>query len=147
MEQYDARTAEEVAVISGRLHDSWLDVPDVPIVWDSEVVLKGADRYGFDVEHPPYRTWGPLAWSHKLRRELVLTVRSVATVEIDDEAKIGDVSVGALRYDRNASTLKIVGNTPTEVTMRVAGIDVTLVVTDRTRRRGRHWGLRATRGS
>lgn len=141
MKQYDARTADEIQIVSGRLHDSWLEVPDEVIVRNGEFVLTGVDDFGFEIERPPYRTWGPFTRSHKLRRELMLTVRHVQTVEIEDEAKIGDVSVSALRYDPSASTLKIVGNTPTEVTMRVDAIDVTLVVTDRTRRRGRRWGL------
>ena len=54
-----------------------------------ECVLAGYKDSGVvEIERPPYRTWGPFAWSHKLRRELILTVRNVETVAIEDGAKI-----------------------------------------------------------
>lgn len=146
MEQYEVRNVDEVSGLSARLHDVWLDIADDLVVNGGEVVLTGYDDV-VKIEDPPYRTWGPIAWSHKTRPELLLTVRSVVRVDVDDEAHIGGVSVNTLVYDARASTLAIVPNTPTDVTMYVSAIDVTLAVTDAVRRRGRHWGLNLHRSA
>jgi hypothetical protein len=140
VEQYEAHTVDELATLGSRLHDAWLDLPDDLAAGGGEVVMSGYDDI-VRIERPPYRTWGPFAFSHKTRAELVLTIRRVSRVDVVDEAEIGGVSVNMLRYDAIASTLAIVPNIPTDVTFIVEAIDLRLVVTDMVRRRGRRWSL------
>ena len=140
MEILSARGVEDLGAIQHRLHDVWLQLPEVNTTQGGTTVrLEGVDERSSRV---PVRSLGPLTQFERHKAQVVLVVDHVTAVEIADDAQVGSLNLAKIWFDEGTFTLHIKGHIPVELGLRVERLDVRAEITDEKVASGRSWGLR-----
>lgn len=136
-----AATAADLALMASELHDSWIELPaQAEFRVPQPVHLLGTLEFG-DVRC--LRSWGPFVRVEEMKPRIELTVENVTSVSLEDAAEIGVVDVARMRFDEALGQMLIEGNIPASIVLKVASLEVRVVVTDEIVDRRERWRLRS----
>ena len=122
-----ARDTGELQLVSGEIHDAWFEKADVRFHPDRQVMEIPLKREKWEER----KTLKRLLFAKKVSTPVVRSILSVAHVrsyEIQDTARIGSYDIRGIQY--HDDTVVISSNVPLTITLKVSGLDVSLVDAD-----------------
>jgi len=122
-----ARDTGELQLVSGEIHDAWFEKADVRFHPDRQVMEIPLKREKWEER----KTLKRLLFAKKVSTPVVWSILSVAHVrsyEIQDTARIGSYDIQGIQY--HDDTVVISSNVPLTITLKVSGLEVSLVDAD-----------------
>jgi hypothetical protein len=121
-DDYVARTPDALEELTGLVHDEWFNVHDIEYMADRgevklELLRASVVRKRFG--------WESLAMSTE--RAGTLIVRKVRSMEVDDEAQVGDYEVDYLTGDEAGRVVQLHATIPLRIDFHVDEIDVSFL--------------------
>jgi hypothetical protein len=120
VDQVVATTEEELAELSGWVHDVWFDLDDLHLApEDAEVTLPL-----FGIEEHRSRFLGLRYFQMSDERIGTLVVRNVRAVHVEDEARVRYYDIGHLTAVEDGGVVQLHANIPLRVDFQVDAVNV-----------------------
>jgi hypothetical protein len=121
-DDYVARTPEALEELTGLVHDEWFNFDDIEYIADHGEVKLGLLRASVV---PERFGWESLAMSTEPAGTLI--IRKVRSMEVRDEARVGDYQVDYLTVAEAGRVVQLHATIPLRIDFHVDEIDVSFL--------------------